>query len=133
MLGFQTLTLVEIQCCNCLTQFAMEDRIKTARLKDGKEFYCPLGHPQVYTDTELSRARAEAERLRRENQNLASQKQWAEELAERTKKEKTALKGQLTKTRKRVANGVCPCCHRTFKQLAAHMDSKHPDFKEVVA
>lgn len=24
--------------------------------------------------------------------------------------------------------GMCPCCRRTFKQLAEHMKSKHPDF-----
>ena len=25
-------------------------------------------------------------------------------------------------------NGVCPCCTRTFPNLAAHMKTKHPDF-----
>jgi hypothetical protein len=27
-----------------------------------------------------------------------------------------------------VAAGVCPCCKRTVKQLAAHMKEKHPEF-----
>jgi hypothetical protein len=28
----------------------------------------------------------------------------------------------------RTAAGTCPCCTRTFKQLAAHMKNKHPDY-----
>jgi hypothetical protein len=27
-----------------------------------------------------------------------------------------------------VANGVCVCCNRSFKNLAAHMQTKHPEF-----
>lgn len=29
--------------------------------------------------------------------------------------------------------GVCPCCNRTFKQLAAHMKTKHPDETKLKA
>lgn len=28
----------------------------------------------------------------------------------------------------RVSAGTCPCCNRSFKQLAAHMKNKHPDY-----
>lgn len=27
----------------------------------------------------------------------------------------------------RIGAGICPCCNRTFSQLARHMQSKHPD------
>jgi hypothetical protein len=30
-----------------------------------------------------------------------------------------------------VANGVCPCCNRTFQNLARHMAGKHPDYEEA--
>ncbi len=36
----------------------------------------------------------------------------------------------MTKVKKRAANGVCPCCNRTFSDLARHMKAKHPDFAE---
>ncbi len=35
------------------------------------------------------------------------------------------------RTRKRVGSGVCPCCSRTFQQLARHMKAKHPAYTEV--
>lgn len=41
-----------------------------------------------------------------------------------------ATKGQLTKTRKRVAGGVCPCCNRSFVNLGRHMAGQHPDYAE---
>ena len=38
-------------------------------------------------------------------------------------------KAAKTRLKNRVASGVCPCCNRTFKQLAAHMSRQHPEFK----
>lgn len=120
-----TILLQEETCCDCTTHFAMDGSLRTRLLESGGTFYCPNGHGQHYTETEVMR-------LRKEKQRLEGRLKWAESDAEYLKKEKTALKGQLTKTRNRIANGVCPCCHRTFQQLARHMDNKHPDFKTAV-
>jgi len=38
-----------------------------------------------------------------------------------------AIRGELTKLKKRVTNGVCPCCHRSFQNLRRHMATKHPN------
>lgn len=119
------ITLTEIVCCNCSTHFAMDASLDQRLLETGGIFYCPNGHGQSYSDTEVAK-------LKRQNQALRNSARYAEEEALRAKKEKTALKGQLTKTRNRIANGVCPCCHRTFKQVEQHMANKHPDFKAVV-
>ena len=40
----------------------------------------------------------------------------------------SASKGQMTKLKNRVKNGVCPCCNRTFVNLLRHMKSKHPEY-----
>jgi hypothetical protein len=34
----------------------------------------------------------------------------------------------VTKLKQRVANGVCPCCHRSFVNLHRHMAGQHPDY-----
>lgn len=127
-----SLTLVEIECCNCITHFAMDRALYDRCQESGRTFYCPNGHGQSFTETELSR-------LRKETVSLKKQRDWAEDAYQRehqqhveTKREKANVKRQLTITRKRVANGVCPECHRTFQQLSRHMESKHPHFKEVV-
>tara|TARA_Y100000310_G_scaffold338946_1_gene430083 strand:- start:1163 stop:1354 length:192 start_codon:yes stop_codon:yes gene_type:complete len=53
---------------------------------------------------------------------------------ERDAAEKTAstYKGQVTKLKNRAKAGVCPCCNRTFQNLSRHMETKHPDFGEVI-
>lgn len=62
-------------------------------------------------------------------------KQWAEESRDSWRKSSetnarrlSAQRGVTTRIKNRVKHGVCPCCQRTFRQLAAHMKSKHPDF-----
>lgn len=126
------LTLTEVTCCNCLVHFAMDQELNQRCLDIGRTFYCPNGHPQHYTETEVAK-------LKKLNQNLNSRLGWAEadarrsrDKAETAKRQKAAIKGQLTKTRRRIANGVCPCCNRSFTNVARHMHSKHPDFVEVV-
>lgn len=42
-------------------------------------------------------------------------------------------KGVVTRTRNRIANGVCPCCDRSFTNLQRHMASKHPDYAHAPA
>jgi hypothetical protein len=34
---------------------------------------------------------------------------------------------------KRVGNGVCPCCNRTFEDLARHMKVKHREYSLAAA
>jgi hypothetical protein len=33
-----------------------------------------------------------------------------------------------TRIRNRIAAGVCPCCTRTFKNVARHIKDKHPTY-----
>ena len=47
-----------------------------------------------------------------------------------SKRQLTAKKGAITKLNKRIGNGVCPCCNRTFVNVQRHMASKHPELKD---
>ena len=95
------------------------------RREDGKSFYCPNGHSQSYTKSEADRLREQLEAAKRDAE-------WQRARAERADKSLIAQKAQTTKARnklERVANGVCPCCTRSFTNLRRHMATKHPDFK----
>lgn len=87
------------------------------------DIYCPLGHCHVPAG-EPKIKQVERERERARNREAAR-------VAERDQAEASArgYKGAATRARKRAKAGVCPCCNRTFKQLARHMESKHPDFE----
>lgn len=45
----KTITLKELNCCNCGTTFSMDETIAALRKDDGKEFWCPNGHAQYFT------------------------------------------------------------------------------------
>lgn len=102
------------------------------RRADKRTFYCPNGHGQCYAgETPAQRAnrlREDAlEAWRQERAaRLAAQDQAA--AAERSLR---TTKGHLTRQRRRAANGVCPCCSRTFPNVADHIAEKHPKYVEA--
>lgn len=123
-------TLVIIECYKCHIVFAMpKDLQRRARQDNSVEFWCPLGHGQVYATSEADRLREELERAQRQLDWAETARKAARDQAETAEYRRRAAQGQLTKIRKRVAAGVCPECHRTFTTLASHMASKHPGFK----
>jgi len=73
-------------------------------------------------------ALSDAEKLRKqldEERRRHSQTQMELMAAEQ---QVTAIKKEKYRLQKRIKNGVCPCCHRSFVQLSRHMASKHPGF-----
>jgi len=111
-------------CCNCAIAFTIPEDFRRRRLLDQKPFYCPNGHGQSYT------GKTEVQKLKEE---LEVQKRTKEVYIEKSKaleRRVAAQKGIHTKLKKRVANGVCPCCNRSFENLHQHIKNQHPDFVE---
>lgn len=69
------------------------------------------------------------QRLAEKDDEISRQRQ----LREGVEHQLRATKGVVTKFRRRVGNGVCPCCTRTFTNLSRHMTTNHPDFKAEAA
>lgn len=134
------ITLNAETCCNCGVVFGLEAGHQK-RLRNNREwFYCPNGHAQHYTGKseaqklkdQLAKQEAEAARRARDAAD-ALDRASARELATRdqleaTQRSRAALKGQLTKTKRRIGKGVCPCCNRHFANVDNHMQSQHPDY-----
>jgi len=124
VLKFQT-DLFVLECASCSMTFAFPQDFEQRRRADKATFYCPAGHSNVYGG-ESDKARAD--RLARE---LIAQREATRRESERVDQRDRSLRaarGNATKLRKRIANGVCPCCKRTFAELGRHMKTKHPDY-----
>lgn len=113
-----------VQCGSCGVWHAIPRTRYEAAEKEGGFWFCPNGHERGFREGTQKR---DADKKRME---------WAEQeiklLNEQIKAHKqdvTTLKGKLTKERKRIKGGVCPCCNRHFTELEMHMANKHPDFK----
>lgn len=122
-------TFIIEHCCNCGMAFAVSNDFYERRRNDHNIFYCPAGHPQHYT------GKSEAEKLRDEIRyrdgriaDLQASRFALHDQLIRQKNITRSEKAAKTRIKNRVSHGICPCCNRTFKQLANHMKSKHPDF-----
>lgn len=118
--------------CKCAMWMPMPLE-QSARASEKISFYCPYGHSLHYSEGE-----SETDRLRRERDQLKQRlaqkddeiayQRGAKEAAERSA---SAMRGQVTKIKNRVGNGVCPCCTRSFTNLKRHIATKHPDYNVV--
>lgn len=119
-----------VRTCWCGIRHAIPEELSLAADRNKSlVVFCPVGHEWVSGSHELR----ESDRLR----------EWLEQerdrsariAAERDQVEASlrATKGVITKMRKRASAGMCPCCQRTFQQLARHMASQHPGFVEATS
>jgi hypothetical protein len=124
-------TLKPVTCYRCGIVFGLSRDYYDDRQRDGGRWHCPNGHPQVFAETTEERLRRELEATERRLQIQQDRADFwqAEEAIER--RQRIALKSQLTKARRRAAHGVCPvpdCKRRPFADLAQHMAQAHADF-----
>ena len=113
---------VEITCETCGLHFRVEKVWHDHRLRTGSSFRCPNGDSLAYEETAVDRLKKE---LAAKEVELARQRV----RAERSERQLVAARGQVTKIKNRVGNGVCPCCRRSFQNLQRHMGNQHPDWK----
>lgn len=125
-------------CVRCKCDWAIPDALyMAAKASSSITFYCPYGHPQIFTE-----GPSEADLLRRERDRLKQQVAQREDEAkeawrvaslrddERLAAERraSAARGQVTRLKNRAAAGLCPCCNRSFVNLQRHMASQHKGF-----
>lgn len=106
------------ECCSCGVVFALPKWMLNKRREDKGSFYCPNGHSLSYTKSRVEKLQEELEQTQRA---LSTAK--CETMQERRLREDAEQKH--ARLQKRVKNGVCPCCKRTFANLARHMATKH--------
>lgn len=115
---YQTVELTQTECW-CGIGMALPASLYTQAKEHKRTIYCPLGHTWVI-------AASETDRLRKQLAEAERATAWERERRATAEKQLTAAKGAATKLRKRIANGVCPDCHRHFTNLERHVASKHP-------
>jgi len=118
-------TIVAETCANCGIVFGLGAHFMQERRNDHKGFYCPNGHSLSYSQ------KSEAEQLRQQLKSAESRATSWKDQAETSENRRRAQKGVTTRLKNRIANGVCPCCQRSFVDLARHIAGQHPDFTKA--
>lgn len=117
-----------IPCAECGMPFGLSLDFIRRRREDGQSFWCPNKHSNYYGETEIKKLQRQ---LKLAQDGSISNREWAErEQQQRLKTERrvSALKGVVTRGKRRAHHGVCPVdgCRRTFSNLRDHMHNQHP-------
>lgn len=120
-----------ISCYSCGVRFAIGSDLYRRVVTDAQDsVFCPAcGSKSCWRESEAQKKIKELERKLQWEANESARQKMAREAAESSL---NATKGVVTRLKRRTACGVCPCCKRTFSQLARHIAHKHPDFKASV-
>lgn len=116
--------LVSEQCCECGITFAVPKQWLRTKKENHKSIYCPNGHGFHYP------SESDTEKLERRLRFEKNRRQAAERESRHNANVARAQKAAKTRLKNRIKNGVCPCCNRTFANLASHIDNKHPEYKK---
>ena len=120
-----------VTCCSCGIPFGMPDYHKKRLLATGDEFWCPNGHRQYFSESDVQRLERQLKESKRQVELFKGCYEIEQADHDYTRRRLSATKGVLTKTKSRVANGICPCCNRHFENLQRHMGNKHPNYSTV--
>lgn len=124
--------LVEIVCYakECRIAFGLARDHYDQLKRNGQAFYCTCGHQQhfILGKTKEQKLREELDDTLRRAQRAEQRVAQEQNRASHHKARAAAFKGQVTKIKRRVGAGICPCCNRHFANLSRHMAGQHPDF-----
>lgn len=128
----RSVTFVVVDCADCAVEFALTARLHGIRRGDGQNFYCPNGHINIYRESEADRLRKQLEAEQRNVIRARAQRDAAQREQAAAERSASAYKGQTTRLRKRIGNGVCPVesCRRHFQNVERHIANQHPNFTE---
>jgi hypothetical protein len=132
--------LLDKICPVCGVRYGLDEtyynyRKSGAAAADKRSWYCPNGCSLSVTTTDAAKLRQERDLLKQQLAQKDDEIKWQRESAQRARDDAehqrhraNGYKGHATRITKRAKAGVCPCCNRTFKQLAEHMARRHPTF-----
>lgn len=126
---------LQIETCWCGMKHAVPvelARLQKRRRDDGLKqdgFYCPIGHKWIYDgESQTAVLERQLQRERANHDQTLAELSDARQERDHNENRRRAEKAAKTKLKKRIAAGVCPCCNRTFQNLARHIAGQHPEF-----
>jgi len=122
-----TTVLTKIHCGKCGGVYAISERYERQKQMNGGFWTCPYCKCSYGYSIEKSELEKEKAKAKRANDLFIREQAQHDQ----TKMSLRAHKAAKTKIKNRIANGVCPCCNRQFKNLHEHMKIKHPDYSKT--
>jgi hypothetical protein len=117
-------------CITCGVIFTVPESRHVHARAEGGFFQCPNGHSQGWSKdrSERESLRRERDRLKQDQARLEDEKRQAEDAASLARVRAEKAEAATKRLKKRSSAGTCPCCARTFSNMADHMKHQHPQF-----
>jgi hypothetical protein len=120
-------------CIVCGVKIVLTEELMQQRRRDHAIFFCPNGHQQIFSgetaEEGLRRQLADEKRkLEFARNEIKAHEESAEKAKQEAQKVAQGVAQEMARLKRRIGNGVCPCCQRTVSQLARHMSTEHPDY-----
>lgn len=120
------------QCGSCGVWHTVPEIVYESHRAEGGYHSCPNGHSRGWnkgTDAiERENIRRERDLLKQQQARLEDEKRAAEVEALQQRERAVKAEQAAKRLKKRTSAGTCPCCSRTFSNMAEHMKHQHPDF-----
>jgi hypothetical protein len=124
--GRMMLSMLYLECWSCGIPFGISSGFKEAATVNHMTFFCPRGCRLAFGESQLDVLRKEKEKSALVFQAQINEANHARLVAEKKAKKAVADKRKLER---RIAHGVCPCCNKTFADIANHMITEHKDYR----
>lgn len=122
----EIISLTQINCGECGGTYAINERYREQRHKQGGFWTCPYCKCSWgYVQSENTRLKKQIEDRERELRESKCEALRQQQLREQEQLERAKVERKL----RRVNKGVCPCCNRSFQNLQRHMAAKHAEKK----
>jgi len=118
----ETVTLEKLTCGRCAGVFALNKAFTDQSRSNRGGFHCPYCETSwFWSETDADRLRKQLEARERELREARCETLRQSQLTDIAARARDKAEKKL----RRVQNGVCPCCNRSFTNLARHMATKH--------
>ena len=116
-------------CITCSIRFRVPAGFTAYRRRDNRSFFCPNGHSMAFTESQADKLRRERDRLAQQIAQKDDEIHAARTARDAAEQRAAAAERKTKRVEKRAHAGLCPCCNRSFAELAKHIATKHPTFR----
>jgi predicted trehalose synthase len=125
--------LTTMTCAKCGGGYAIAESFRSEASRIGnftQGWHCPYCQTRwSYGESDADKLKAQIGRLQTDIERKEAEKRDYAERNARLVASRNACRGHFNRVCRRIKAGVCPCCNRTFSNLASHMKTKHPDMQ----
>lgn len=118
--------LSQIDCGHCGGTYAISERVRAYHEEHGSSWHCPYcATGWGYAKGRVQALEQELVRERARVQSALSREAEAIKRATAAEAKEAQAEREAKRLHRRAQAGVCPCCNRTFANVARHMATKH--------